>query len=574
MPKRKTAQSAREKKPLKGQVRAPAAPEARTSFLRDRTGTLVFVLIALHVLFAFLSFEPQLHNGGDNAAYYALARSILSGNGYREIYDPGLPIHTQYPPVFPLMIAGLLLLGFQPWVPFKVLVLACSTAAIVLSYLWMRRKLRPELAFTVALLMALSPGVLGLSHWELSDVPFWAFTIAAVFAWERLAPGNTRRLIIACALTILAYFTRSAGLPLIVGAGAWLLLRRRWKQLAIFVASVLPFMLWWWWRARTKGGVDYVQQFWFVNPYDPAAGRVGFVDLIRRAGENLGDYLTTHFPVLLVGATGLIAKAVSFIVVPLALYGWIRRLKHAQVAEFFLPLYIGLLLVWPAVWSGERFLVPALPLLLFYAAEALQRVVRRVQPSAVRWGGYAAAALILLIALKPLQIGIQWGMECSRLYSAGDRYACHRPEWKDFFHSAELAGQVLPANAVTLSRKPRLFWAVSGWVQGRNYPLNSEPDSFFTAARQAGARYVVVDRLDALSQRYLMPVIVRRPQAFCVLYGMGPDRTAILGILPSADTLKNQEENPGNSDRQVGFTLCGPEYWRSKALMDQMLQTR
>ena len=571
MPKRRSAQPTRETRPAKpapAPVSAPAEP--RESFLRARTGTLLFVLIALHLLLAFLAFEPQLHNGGDNAAYYALARSLLSGTGYREIYDPALPIHTQYPPVFPLMLGGLLLLGFQPWVPFKILVVLCSTAALALSYLWMRRKLRPELAFSVALLMALSPGVIGLSHWELSDVPFWAFTIAALFAWERLPPNNTKRLLLAAALTIVAYFTRSAGLPLIVGAAAWLVLRRRWKQLAIFAASVLPFLLWWWWRARTKGGVDYVQQFWFVNPYDPSAGRVGLVDLVLRAFENLGDYLTIHLPVLLVGGSGLLGKLLSFIVAPLAVFGWVRRLRHAQVAEFFLPLYIALLLAWPAVWSGERFLVPALPLLLFYAAEGLQRILYRVRPKAVRWAGVAAAALIVLIASKAIFLSVRYGMECTTLYRLGDRYACHSREWKDFFNTAELAGQVLPRDAVTLSRKPRTFWAVSGWVPGRNYPLSNEPDSFFVAAQRAGAQYVVLDRLDGLSQRYLMPVLVRRPQAFCLMYGLGPDRTAMLGIRPAADTMSDQ---PGDSGR-VGFTVCGPEYWRSKALMDQLLQRR
>jgi hypothetical protein len=359
-------------------------------------------------------------------------------------------------------------------------------------------------------------------------------------------------------------------LPLIVAAIAWLALRKRWKQLAIFAASVLPFMLWWWWRARTKGGVDYVQQFWFVNPYDPSAGRVGVFDLFRRAFDNLSDYLTIHFPVLLVGGPTLLGKLVSFIVAPLAVFGWVRRLKHPQVAEFFLPLYIGLLLVWPAVWSGERFLVPALPRLLFYAAEGLQRILYAVRPNAVRWAGVAAAALIVLFAGRTLVLSVRYGMLCTATYRLGDRYACHSQEWKDFFHTAELAGQVLPTDAVTLSRKPRTFWAVSGWVPGRNYPLSAEPDSFFAEATRSRARYVVLDRLDGLSQRYLLPVLIQRPQAFCLMYGLGPERTAMLGIRPAADTMRNQS----TSEREVGFSVCGPEYWRSKALMDQVLQGR
>jgi hypothetical protein len=187
----------------------------------------------------------------------------------------------------------------------------------------------------------------------------------------------------------------------------------------------------------------------------------------------------------------------------------------------------------------------------------------------VRWASLATAALIVLFAIKPLELSVRYGFPAHAL-TLGDRYACHYPEWQDFFHTAELAGQVLPTNAVTLSRKPRTFWAVSGWVPGRNYPLSADPDSFFVAAQRARARYVVLDRLDALSQRYLMPVLVRRPQAFCLMYGLGPERTAMLGIRPAADTMSNQSVDP----RQVGFSVCGPEYWRSKALMDQVLQGR
>ena len=72
-----------------------------------------WLLAALHLLLAWLFFEPQMHNGGDNSAYLALARSLVDGTGYREIYDPAMPLHTQYPPVFPLLLAGLLSARFR-----------------------------------------------------------------------------------------------------------------------------------------------------------------------------------------------------------------------------------------------------------------------------------------------------------------------------------------------------------------------------------------------------------------------------------------------------------------------------
>ena len=419
--------------------------------------------------------------------------------------------------------------------------------------------------------MAISPGVLGLSHWELSDVPFWAFTMAALLAWERLGPNNTRRLLAAAVLTVIAYFTRSAGLPLLIGAGAWLVWRRRWKQLAMFAAVILPLAFFWWWRARTQGGVDYVQQFWFVNPYAPELGSVNVFGLVRRAFDNGLAYLTRHLPLLLIGRPTPIGVALSAVVIGLAAFGWVRRLRHAQVSELFLPLYIGLLLAWPATWSGERFLVPALPLLLFYAGESFAWLVRKVWPARVRAVGLATAALIALLTIPSLTLGARWGMTCTRQYMAGDRYACNGPEWRDFFYMSEFAGRTLPDNAVILSRKPRLLWAVSGGKKGRNYPMSPDPDSLFAAARAATARYVLLDRLDRLSQAYLMPAILARPDAFCVFYGLGPDRAALLGIRPEAErsarTIQADSATGG-----VQFEPCGVEYWRSAAVRDSVFR--
>jgi hypothetical protein len=420
--------------------------------------------------------------------------------------------------------------------------------------------------------MATSPGVLGLSHWELSDVPFWAFTIAALVAWERLGPHNTKRTIAATALTVLAYFTRSAGLPLLVAAGAWLTWRRRWRQLGIFALGVLPFALLWWWRARAQGGVDYMEQFWWVNPYAPELGSINALGLLQRALANSKDYLTEHLPLLLIGRAGKPGTAIATIVVLLALFGWLRRLRHAQVAELFLPLYVGLLLVWPAVWSGERFLVPALPLLLFYAAETLQRLVRRLAPGRVRALSLAAAAVILLLALPATVVGIRWGLACSRLYRDGDQYACMDEGTKDLLRIAELASFALPDSAVILSRKPRLVWAASGGRPGRNYPMSAEPDSLLRAAAEAGAEYVILDRVDRLSQAYLMPALARRPDAFCIVYGYGPARSAILGIRPSPSAAPAPPLP--DTARGVQFQICGPEYWRSPDIMESVLQQR
>ncbi len=526
--------------------------------LRARSIIIVAGLVLLHITLAHFVMQPAPHTGGDNAGYLTLARSILERGTYQDLYIPSEPKHTQYPPVFPLILAAVSLIGIKSWLQLKYLIVGFSALAVAFSYLWIRRRGRPELAFGVALLLAISPGVLDLTHWVLSDVPFWALTMVAMWAWDRLRPGDYKTLAIAVVVTTLAYLTRSAGLPLVVAVVAWLTWKRRWQQLAIFAVVLAPFAFWWWWRARTQGGVDYVGQFWFVNPYDPSQGRIGFGELLARMKDNAWKYISWHLPVLLFGVQRYLP--LSIVVVALGMYGWIMRMRRPRISELFLPLYIGLLLIWPAVWSGERFLLPALPFILFYAGDAFVRLLRATAPSTARLVPAAVAGVLVLMGLPQLSQAAQLSSECMALYRAGDRYACWAQPWKDYAAIAELVPRALPDKSAILSRKPRTFYVISG-VPGEVFPLNPTPDSFFKAVRETGARYVLFDGIDALAQAYVAPVLMSRSNSFCIMFGLGQDRATLFGIRPA------MTPPPASPN----FELCGPEFWRSAAIRDSVL---
>ena len=524
-------------------------------------------LLLLYLLLAALSFEPQPHTGGDNAGYITLAHSLLERHTYQDLYDPAEPPHTKYPPVFPLLLAAGLAAGLKPWVGLKLIGIALGGGAIAGTFLWLRRRGRPGLALGTALLLTLSPDVLRQVHWILSDVPFWCFTALALWCFERLRPDDWRRFAFALLFTVLAYFTRSAGLPLVLAAAGWLAWHRHWRQLAAFALVLAPLAFFWWLRSQTAGGVQYASEFWMVDPYQPALGRVDLSGLLARMGDNLARYATIHLPVLLRGMPSAAAKAMSIGVLGFALFGWMRRVRRrARVAELFLPLYTGLILLWPAVWSGERFLLPVLGLLLAYAGDGVMQAFaprraglqpagggsgppwtrkRRARGPASRgslglrlgMGGLLAGALaagaVVLLALPGLAEDVQVGSECTRAWRQGQRYPCLAPAYQDYFGLAEWAGRTLPRDAVVLSRVPRLFYIIGG-LQGRNYPMASTTEALLATADSAGARWVVFDGLGGLAQRYLAPAILQRPQAFCIA-GAAPSGGAVLfGILPGA----------------------------------------
>jgi hypothetical protein len=441
--------------------------------------------------------------------------------------------------------------GLQPWAPIKIVLSIFSAVAVAFTWLWMDRRRRPALAIAVTAIVALSPGVLEQGHWILSDVPFWTFTMLALWGFERINPELRGRYAIGVVAAVLAYFTRSAGLPLALAIVAWLTLRRRWRQLAVFVAVLGPLALLWWLRARQFGGIDYVSQFWYVNPYTPELGRIGPVDLIDRMVENTSKYISIHMPILLTGTTGTLPLTASISAILLGIYGWAMRLRRPNVAELFLPLYIGLLLIWPAVWSGERFLLPALPVILFFAGDGLMRLTKRLAPRRDLAVGAVAAAFVLVMAAPTLAIAGTQSGRCMIEYRTGNRYACHAPAWRDFFLLAEWAQSELPAGSAVLSRKPSLFWAISGH-HSRSYPLSPDPEALIAAARDAGARYIVLDHLDGLSQMYLGPAIIARPGAFCLVYQSALDGTAVLGVRNDA------ESAAGGTAASASISPCGP----------------
>lgn len=569
MPLGSPTRAARAARHERAPLQRPAGP------LRRRGDWLIpGALALLHLALALLAFDPTPHTGGDNAAYISLARSLLERGAYLELWDPATPQHTLYPPVFPGILALAMLAGLDSWVALKLVVVGFSAAAVVLSYLWLRRRSGPGPALAVSLLLAVSPGVLDLSHWVLSDVPFWALTMLALWAFEGSEPeaegghaglrggARRRRFALALAATVLAYFTRSAGLPLVLAAGGWLVLRRRWRELAVSAVVLVPLVLLWWLRIETAGAGGYVSEFWQVNPYAPELGRIGPAGLLERMAANGYRYMFHHLPILLIGSEGRLPAALGLLVSVLAVLGWTLRIRRPGVSDLFLPLYVGLLFVWPEVWSGERFLLPALPVILACAADMVGRGARLLRsPAAARSAGPAVALALVLLATPALVAGARRGMTCTTAYRMGVRYPCLAEPWRDFFHLAEWSRAGLSEDAVLLSRKPRLFYALSG-LRGRIYPKSRDPAEFFALATEAGARYVVLDHLDQLSLRYLSSILIQRPQAFCVVRSLGMDRVTLFGILPGAAAMPDAERNRGDASGVVTFGACPADYSR------------
>lgn len=510
------------------------------------------------------AFNQVPHTGGDNAGYLSLANGLLTEGAYTDAFDPEGLAHTKYPPVFPMILAVLMWAGARTWVSFKATAAVSTIVAVGFTYLWAERRLGALPAFGVAVLFALAPAVVYYSHWILSDPVFLAFTLAALFALERATEEGARRgwLAVGVAAAGLAFFTRSAGLPLVLAIGAWLALDKRWRPLAVTAFAIGLPALAWWWRGRGAGVASYGAEFWLIDPYQPALGTVGVVGLVPRAFANLTAYVLAHGPVGIVGSGVPAVGLVGVVLTVAAIGGWIAVARdRIGPAELFFPLYSGLILLWPEVWAGDRFVLPLYPLVFVYGAVAL-RAVGRLLPSLAT--SLVTAAIVLALLLPATKDWINEASQartCARIARAGGAFACYAPQIGVFAEAAAWTGQALPDGAVVMSRKPRHFFLLSG-IPSRTFPFEDDPSVHLALADALGARYILWDQWDGLANRYVGEAVRRQPGAFCFVRGFGQTSTGgaqLLGINPPGE----RDSAPPDVRGGVQLAPCPADYVRS-----------
>ncbi|MCY3601371.1 MAG: hypothetical protein OXN85_15495 [Gemmatimonadetes bacterium] len=496
---------------------------------KDNFNLVAAGLALLHFLLGLVVFEPTLFPGGDNAAYLILGEALRTGEGYRDLYLPGTPLHDKYPPLLPSLLA------LSGWVGgvivAKVLMLAFTSGVVWVTAHFGRRWAGKGPALAAAGVLAVNPTLLEYGHYILSEAPFTLFVTLAL--WMALR-GDRKSVVFALVAAALAFMTRTAGLALLVALPlAWLLEGRRVRALgaAGAAAAVIGgWVLYQRWVAPGRGG--YLAELLLANPYDAGAGSVEVGGLVVRAAENSWRYVESVLPQTLAGpgtlsGAGGVSIALGLAVAAAALAGWALRAREGlRPVEVFAFLYTGIILTWPTAWTDRRFLLPLLPVLLVFAFVAVWRLA---SPSRA-WIGWAAAIVIAVFGVSWVAGTAPDRIACAASYRAGR--PCDRPAEASLYAAARWARDHTPPDAIIVNRKPRLFY----WHARRGgdaYAFSSDPATVMRGLEEMGADYVVVDQISATTGRYLVPAIQAYQTRFELVYGDGEPPSYIFRLLPA-----------------------------------------
>lgn len=441
--------------------------------------------------------------GGDDLNYLFLAQALVQGQGYVDLYLPGHPPHTKYPPLFPLLLTPWTVLGNHRIFASHLLICVIALTIPFLLAAWvLRQGYSATMAAGILLMSATLPIYYQFLLSILSEIPFMAFGYLALWRMSQFASSaRARDFWLITAATVAAVLTRTAGIALAAAIGLELFRRaefwrRRSLQIpwpALFAGMIVLVFGIWSLRNRLVGGVGlgYFHDFLLKNPYDLDAGYASLQDILARVFSQAQYYLPLS--VLQVAWGVIYTEKVyyfSYAGMVFIAVGFLARFSRPdKSAEWFFLFSLLQVIGWP--FQEIRFMLPILPLAGFYFIFGVKTILEwllakvRVAPAKEL---ASLVALMLMLAIISHQV---WKVGRMVRFMHTDRWEPARPlnivgygQWSEpvinwakyiplpenerqyltrHFVINRLAAQLVPEGQVILSRKPLTM----AWFSGR-----------------------------------------------------------------------------------------------------------
>ena len=497
------------------------------------------------MVLSVLLFDPKPATFGDNATYLILGKSLAGGTGYRDLSLPDAPVHTQYPPGFPLMLAGItLLFGGVNVLASKLFVVLTGIGAMFFIYRLCELTF-PKTAWPVMALFASVPALVENNHWVLSEMPFLLVTMAALYclvlADQRPRTTAARLRMVACGLAVAAGFIRTAGLAVVLGLLLFFVVRRRYRDLILllllFAATAVPWQL-----CNTRAGHSqpYLVQLLAKHPYFLDQGPAGIGDWALRVWQNLRDYVGRVIPRMLCPVRNdswfeVVSGIILFPFVAIGFMLGFRKSSPAAPVRRFgalqsCALFAGpLMLCWPRIWLSERFLLPFLPLVVIFLFSGMEWVGAKL-----RWRLLAPAFVGLMVLANTVQMAslARKAVTDNIGYLRGDRYSGYAIDWRRYFESIEWIKAHTPVTAVVMARKPEFVYLLSG-RRSFCYPFSNDSSEVKSAVLRS--QYVLLDKFmwTGTTAQFLGPVLKANLDLWEVDFATPPPEFYVLSLNPA-----------------------------------------
>jgi hypothetical protein len=507
----------------------------------NKQAGLLFCLVAF-ILLAITSFDNfQVGAFTDDATYIVLARSLAHGVGYTLSNFPQPIRETTFPPGYPLLLAPLVYLWPNSFVPLKLLSLLATVASIAL--LWQIAveflRLRRVTAWVVTLLFAVHPWVIGAASMVMSEAVYTCLTLITIWLIWRYEKANKSIALWAMCVAVMLVLTaivRTIGLALTVAAFLYLgVVQRKFRHLMVLIAAwILAYVPVFVFNRNGGGGVlspGYVNQ---------TIGASAEMLKLEQMATNLWSYLSDLLPSLILPLPRLalaLQILVASVIMLLLLAGIQRFSRQGWLLIVYLGVYaLGVLSFWnPATGNAQtRFLLPVVPLILLLVMaglEVTQQWLLKIVPLARHFNHRAASPYVIVL------IAFVMGA----IYMGRDVQAIFRPAYKymtDLSIGTSYISQHSNSDAIVACQDPIPMYLYAD-RKTIYYPSTSS-QSFSQGIMEGKANFVIVaprlapkrsQDLDAGARDVALPAIQSRSDMYRLVFYDSANNVSVFEVL-------------------------------------------
>lgn len=362
-----------------------------------KTDKLVYLTILVIGAF-YVSTIRSGHDWGDDFSLYIQhAKNIAEGAKYwttSYLHLPPFVGPDAYPPGYPLMLVPVYKLFGMNLTAMKAEVIVLFLLGLVTIHLVNRRELPSNLQIALIALLGFSPYFWEMKDQVVSDLPFLVLAYLSIYLIQlayRKSPTGIARVGYILLISLIIYFsyaTRSVGLVLIPSLLLYDLIKHKRPTLFALSIAAITSTLVILQSLLLRSDRGYINQFGAENPDF-------LMNWLRFMYHN-----ATHYPRSLTvlwdnGYSKSARLALTCVITGLALVGYVAvLLKKVSITEIFIVFYLMLIIAAP-MDGGVRYLIPVVPLYVYYAMQGVNTIFRKAPLR--RW---ALGTLAVVIAIS------------------------------------------------------------------------------------------------------------------------------------------------------------------------------
>lgn len=532
------------------------------------SGKLSMILMILTISLTFFvnysaMYDSKLDMNGDNIYYYSLGKAILEGKGYTNIMYLEESPHTHFPPGYPLFVAGVMTIVPNDIDAVKTANGILLFLSILLLFIVLEKISKNRIvAFISALLCCLHPSLL---HWAtimMSEMLFLFCSLVIIylllildekklFDFSKGKIINNFWLILLLLFFSYIYFVRTMGLSLIISAILWSLynvfsgffvwmrhrkqkeLIRSGEQRSYFIRSSIIFLLLLttigitksaWDNRNEKIGKtesDYVGDF-YMKPNGEKMASLN--DWVTRAKNNAESYITKYLPnsVFMISYDKKEPSQPShwikgLFIISLMFVGFLRTKKAGLLLFLYIGMTMGVLLIWPEQYGGERYYTCIIPFYIFIIVNGVSELIKILFRFIAK--NYNP---IIIQSLAAIIFSASFLFPDYLKAQEEPRQNAQLKSWKkmgnininNYYDAIEWCGKNLPDSARVICRKPEIYYINSGYHKASGFPKYAEPDTIMNYLIRNRVTHLIIDNWYKHAYVTLYPAIQKYPEKF------------------------------------------------------------